>query len=187
MHNEKEPGTATSALPRIMNGDDDAVAELVNHYEERILKFAKKKLANSSLRFKDENDAAQSVLWTFVNSFRQGKFPYVNNHTTFEAVTTVMLRNKIRDYLKSELRQKRGAGNVSVALEACNEIENDRAINSTYRIAMSEILELISNPRTQKVAELSMEGYSREQIGDCLLYTSPSPRDRTRSRMPSSA
>ena len=26
-----------------------------------------------------------------------------------------------------------------------------------------------------------------EQFGDCLLYTSPSPRDRTRSRMPSSA
>ena len=25
------------------------------------------------------------------------------------------------------------------------------------------------------------------QRGDCLLYTSPSPRDRTRSRMPSSA
>ena len=26
-----------------------------------------------------------------------------------------------------------------------------------------------------------------EQINTCLLYTSPSPRDRTRSRMPSSA
>ena len=25
------------------------------------------------------------------------------------------------------------------------------------------------------------------QLADCLLYTSPSPRDRTRSRMPSSA
>ena len=25
------------------------------------------------------------------------------------------------------------------------------------------------------------------QLGGCLLYTSPSPRDRTRSRMPSSA
>ena len=24
-------------------------------------------------------------------------------------------------------------------------------------------------------------------VGNCLLYTSPSPRDRTRSRMPSSA
>ena len=29
---------------------------------------------------------------------------------------------------------------------------------------------------------------TKESIGDgCLLYTSPSPRDRTRSRMPSSA
>jgi len=26
-----------------------------------------------------------------------------------------------------------------------------------------------------------------EKVGPCLLYTSPSPRDRTRSRMPSSA
>ena len=26
-----------------------------------------------------------------------------------------------------------------------------------------------------------------DQLGTCLLYTSPSPRDRTRSRMPSSA
>ena len=25
------------------------------------------------------------------------------------------------------------------------------------------------------------------EMNDCLLYTSPSPRDRTRSRMPSSA
>ena len=27
----------------------------------------------------------------------------------------------------------------------------------------------------------------KEKYGLCLLYTSPSPRDRTRSRMPSSA
>ena len=29
--------------------------------------------------------------------------------------------------------------------------------------------------------------YSYETVTTCLLYTSPSPRDRTRSRMPSSA
>ena len=34
----------------------------------------------------------------------------------------------------------------------------------------------------QRLAELDLE-----LINDCLLYTSPSPRDRTRSRMPSSA
>ena len=29
--------------------------------------------------------------------------------------------------------------------------------------------------------------YFRNDLKNCLLYTSPSPRDRTRSRMPSSA
>ena len=31
------------------------------------------------------------------------------------------------------------------------------------------------------------EEFSNAQVNTCLLYTSPSPRDRTRSRMPSSA
>ena len=31
------------------------------------------------------------------------------------------------------------------------------------------------------------KGRNFRTVKDCLLYTSPSPRDRTRSRMPSSA
>ena len=34
--------------------------------------------------------------------------------------------------------------------------------------------------------EMAKHAYG-DQFKDCLLYTSPSPRDRTRSRMPSSA
>ena len=38
------------------------------------------------------------------------------------------------------------------------------------------------------IAQLSELGFdSFQENNDCLLYTSPSPRDRTRSRMPSSA
>ena len=38
------------------------------------------------------------------------------------------------------------------------------------------------------VAVLTGEDYDADGMGEiCLLYTSPSPRDRTRSRMPSSA
>ena len=35
--------------------------------------------------------------------------------------------------------------------------------------------------------ELREAGFSAKELKGCLLYTSPSPRDRTRSRMPSSA
>ena len=47
-----------------------------------------------------------------------------------------------------------------------NNKKNDRKNDEDY------------NPRFRKM---------RKKVCPCLLYTSPSPRDRTRSRMPSSA
>ena len=45
-----------------------------------------------------------------------------------------------------------------------------------------------STSRTEKVLKLLKDTKSnRLLLLGCLLYTSPSPRDRTRSRMPSSA
>ena len=48
------------------------------------------------------------------------------------------------------------------------------------------------NPEVERVVykHLKEQGFKfeiNEQYGDCLLYTSPSPRDATLSRMPSSA
>ena len=45
--------------------------------------------------------------------------------------------------------------------------------------------------KTRKFKEyvqgLFIDLYTQDEFNSCLLYTSPSPRDRTRSRMPSSA
>ena len=51
------------------------------------------------------------------------------------------------------------------------------------------LVEMIDDACNDAFEEWSMN-FTERQFGDfvgCLLYTSPSPRDRTRSRMPSSA
>ena len=58
----------------------------------------------------------------------------------------------------------------------------------------SQIQQILKNSKvtdfapgdTVKVNVKIKEG-NKERVQACLLYTSPSPRDRTRSRMPSSA
>ena len=55
------------------------------------------------------------------------------------------------------------------------------------------IKETVLMDREEHVQKMEKEFGSKQAINqhellyDCLLYTSPSPRDRTRSRMPSSA
>ena len=53
-----------------------------------------------------------------------------------------------------------------------------------------KMMESLSVEKQDKIVEhLSeyIQDLQDEQKWNCLLYTSPSPRDRTRSRMPSSA
>ena len=42
-------------------------------------------------------------------------------------------------------------------------------------------------PESQSLENVEVRGHHMDQLGICLLYTSPSPRDRQKSRMPSSA
>ena len=68
------------------------------------------------------------------------------------------------------------------------DFNNDGASEVVYRTE-SEILVLNGTNGAELSAAPCASGTRVEYpvVVDCLLYTSPSPRDRTRSRMPSSA
>ena len=52
---------------------------------------------------------------------------------------------------------------------------------------MAEVLDKTSDPKLDAESQLALDRRCHEIIWTCLLYTSPSPRDATLSRMPSSA
>ena len=57
---------------------------------------------------------------------------------------------------------------------------------AAYREAGYDFLVLTDHRKVNDVSAHSRDGFLAIS-GSCLLYTSPSPRDRTRSRMPSSS
>ena len=58
----------------------------------------------------------------------------------------------------------------------------DKKINDEFLVKIRLYVSKALNFQYENNNELFME-----KVNNCLLYTSPSPRDRTRSRMPSSA
>ena len=70
---------------------------------------------------------------------------------------------------------------VDVAVE---QEEKNMVSETTQTLSASNLIGEFENEQLKK--ELP-EIYVGDTVKVCLLYTSPSPRDRTRSRMPSSA
>ena len=60
------------------------------------------------------------------------------------------------------------------------------AVRQEFDGAITELMESIQ-PAQRNAGALGVANYENEQSWGCLLYTSPSPRDRQKSRMPSSA
>ena len=58
---------------------------------------------------------------------------------------------------------------------------------TTIEKAMTKIIELSEGSGADYMMIARWTMAKEEHAKNCLLYTSPSPRDRTRSRMPSSA
>ena len=54
-------------------------------------------------------------------------------------------------------------------------------------VKINRTAKVTSRGKRFRFSALVVVGDGNGHVGVCLLYTSPSPRDRTRSRMPSSA
>ena len=62
-------------------------------------------------------------------------------------------------------------------------LPDGNSLNFSNDVTGLGVAEKISKSLAKQAMVISVNG----ELKDCLLYTSPSPRDRTRSRMPSSA
>ena len=102
------------------------------------------------------------------------------------SLTSVLIAGEL--YVDTPDRRPRVHDVVSVARQP----KTDEELAS-LRFAVFDILSINDQPLDQPYAETWKQIESAFSKGkhihpvDCLLYTSPSPRDRTRSRMPSSA
>ena len=89
------------------------------------------------------------------------------------------LKDQIRADLKEAMKakEKERTGTIRMLLAAIQTAETE---GSKHEVDDAEIQKIIAR-------EIKKRRESADIYKTCLLYTSPSPRDRQKSRMPSSA
>ena len=105
----------------------------------------------------------------------------VNNLLSFQLIKVL---EKAPEQSQRELSQRCGVslGSIHYCLNAL--IEKGYVKAKNFRNAQNKLVQLVL--RVPEILRFYV-AFFNERVKACLLYTSPSPRDRTRSRMPSSA
>ena len=97
----------------------------------------------------------------------------------FKPIVPDILRTKIKVFANLFTMRQEIETNAQLINAINQQLEQEMLVRSQ---AQAEVMKL-NRFLEEKIQELAL---SNKEM-DCLLYTSPSPRDRTRSRMPSSA
>ena len=105
---------------------------------------------------------------------KEEQFQYGFLENLFDKVLDYTINPKPNFDLTTELKNLKGSKKADGAI-----MKDDKAIG---------VIEL-KGTKTKDLDKITEQafGYKNNHPTCCLLYTSPSPRDRTRSRMPSSA
>ena len=98
----------------------------------------------------------------------------------------------IRDSLKDLSLEIPGAPRIFLemqqpSVEIQMDVASEQLVEGVYESTVTVTVNTKVGDKTAFLIEAKQGGIFEMRDIPCLLYTSPSPRDRTRSRMPSSA
>ena len=152
----------------------------------REIAAAENSVASHAGKYQDDIDHAFEKMFSVLQECKQMMKEEAAEH--YSSITDIMEHQK--EYLEevqSEIREVASSLNTSIE-------DDDQNIFSKLESSMIQIKKLkeklkavpltLTNPQVLAIQSVNIETL---QCYICLLYTSPSPRDATLSRMPSSA
>lgn len=175
----------TQWIHRLSDGDPEAAERVWEAYFQKLVKIAKNKLAGVALRDSDEEDIALSAMHSFCRGMVTKKFTWVNDRHDLWKLLVLMTARKTIAYLRNHFRVKRGGGAVrgeSIFLNQGfdNEYANFNGIadvlgnEPTPELAdgvvenCQKLLGLLKDERLHKIAVMTLEGNSPEEIAGKL-------------------
>ena len=164
-------------------GSNDDTAELIDKSYKRYLKLLEKHLSVQSFMFGERPSSSDFGLYGQLTQL-VGFDPTPSNIAYKESPRTISWVN-----VMSDLSGLHNMGGVGEFFGIKNDFDKKKvAYFNNIKDACKNSDLLIIHTEWNEFKQLNFKRLNnKKKFKICLLYTSPSPRDRTRSRMPSSA
>lgn len=176
---EEGPGSISQLLVDLKAGNAQAAQPLWDRYFERLVRIARRKLADRRRGAdQDEEDAALSAFDSFCAGAARGRFPQLNDRTDLWKLLVVITARKAAAQLERRSARKRGggwhalgAGDALGQGTPLDQIIGDEPTPEFAAMVAEEfqrLLDALGDESLRQVALWRLEGYSRDEIADKL-------------------
>ncbi len=171
----------TLYLPRMRDGDDEAVEVIWRNYFEQLVRYARRKLEGVRTREADEEDVALSAMHSFWRGMKAGKFPKVEDREDLWKLLVTITARKATAQRRRQHAAKRGGGRLwgesffehrgdesqkegidQVAAEPSPDFADDVVANCRA------LLDVLEDSTLRQVALWTLEGYRPAEIAQRL-------------------
>ena len=171
--------SVTRLFADLKGGDEEAADALVRRYLDALVHKAQatyfRKFDNVPRPVEDEEDAALSALDSFLGGIRAGRFPQLRDRIGLWPLLVKITVRKVYDQRERALAKKRGGGKVAQTrpdsveqlIDGLPGPQAAAELADTYRAAM----ESLENPELRRIAELHLDGRTKEEIAAELGVT----------------
>lgn len=169
-------------IERLSQGDAQAADVIWQAYFEKLVSFARRKLASLPRRAVDEEDIALSVMQSFCHGAAHGKFDQLTGRDDLWKLLLTITARKVHRQIQHQCRQKRGGGRVrgeSVFQGRADEAERgglgevlgkepSPELAAEFAENCQLLLNKLDDESLRRVAGLRLEGYTTEEIAKQL-------------------
>jgi RNA polymerase sigma factor (sigma-70 family) len=173
-----DEASVTQWLGRLAEGDPSAAEKIWHRYYERLVRFARQKLASADRRVSDEEDLAQSVFDSFFRAAAEGRYPKLNDRDALWRLLLVITSRKAISLTRRQLAQKRGGGDLrgESALLQPGADDQEAGIDQVLgqeptpefaalaREQCERLLDSLGDQQLRRIALLRLEGYTVDEI-----------------------
>jgi DNA-directed RNA polymerase specialized sigma24 family protein len=184
---DHDQGSVTRWIANLKDGDRQSVQPLWERYFTRMADLARARLRAVRVKdaARDEEDAALSAFDSLCAGLARGQFPDLSDRDDLWRLLVVITSRKVLIQARSQLRQKRGGGNVRPASDLAAQGDEDedellvRVVSNEptpeFAAMVAEeyrrLLDRLGNDGLRQVAILRMEGETGDEIAAKLGCT----------------
>ncbi len=177
--NADDPEPVTAWIEQLSQNSDEAAFRLWEHFCTRLTEYAGRRLAQSSKRVYDHEDAAVSAFRSLCRGVEERRFPNLRDRDSLWALLLTITARKVSNRKRYDHQSRRDVSkNVTADLLQATDIhlgvEYLPALEPTPEFAVEvadlseKFFERLDEPELKQLMLLKLEGFTNEECADRL-------------------